>query len=69
MTFSFSFFFFFMLAKDSEIRAAVEHIERQLDVAKKSWLEYQERARVAEVRRKKNSTAVDYQIHFFYFLL
>lgn len=38
-----------VLAKDAEVRAAVEHIERQLEVAKKSWAEYQERARVAEV--------------------
>ncbi|KAF7723609.1 hypothetical protein EC973_001803 [Apophysomyces ossiformis] len=38
----------FQATKDAEIRAAVEHIERQLEVAKKSWNEYQERARVAE---------------------
>ncbi|CAO3618677.1 unnamed protein product [Cunninghamella echinulata] len=38
----------FQATKDAEIRAAVEHIERQLEVAKKSWAEYQERARVAE---------------------
>lgn len=37
------------LAKDAEMQAAVEHIERQLDVAKKSWAEYEERAHVAEV--------------------
>ncbi|KAG0168343.1 hypothetical protein DFQ28_004960 [Apophysomyces sp. BC1034] len=39
----------FQATKDAEIRAAVEHIERQLHVAKKSWTEYQERARTAEV--------------------
>ncbi|CAO3600638.1 unnamed protein product [Absidia cylindrospora] len=38
----------FQTIKDAEIRAAVEHIERQLEVAKKSWTEYQERARLAE---------------------
>ncbi|KAI8344417.1 hypothetical protein BC941DRAFT_9703 [Chlamydoabsidia padenii] len=38
----------FQTIKDAEIRAAVEHIERQLEVAKKSWMEYQERARLAE---------------------
>ncbi|KAL1935839.1 hypothetical protein VTP01DRAFT_4979 [Rhizomucor pusillus] len=38
----------FQATKDAEVRAAVEHIERQLEVAKKSWAEYQERARVAE---------------------
>lgn len=31
------------------MRAAVEHIERQLAVAKKSWAEYEERAHTAEV--------------------
>lgn len=31
------------------MQAAVEHIERQLAVAKKSWVEYEERARAAEV--------------------
>lgn len=48
------------LAKDAEIRAAVEHIERQLEIAKKSWAEYQERARVAEViiRRKLAITSM-----------
>ncbi|KAI8375637.1 hypothetical protein EDC96DRAFT_562204 [Choanephora cucurbitarum] len=40
------------LAKDAEMQAAVEHIERQLDVAKKSWAEYEERAHVAEVISK-----------------
>ncbi|CDH58140.1 phosphoglycolate phosphatase [Lichtheimia corymbifera JMRC:FSU:9682] len=38
----------FQTTKDAEVRAAVEHIERQLEVAKKSLTEYQERARVAE---------------------
>ncbi|ORZ03897.1 hypothetical protein BCR43DRAFT_66540 [Syncephalastrum racemosum] len=38
----------FQATKDAEVRAAVEHIERQLDVAKRSWAEYQERARIAE---------------------
>ncbi|CDS06552.1 hypothetical protein LRAMOSA09080 [Lichtheimia ramosa] len=38
----------FQTTKDAEVRAAVEHIERQLEVAKKSLAEYQERARVAE---------------------
>ncbi|KAI8097576.1 uncharacterized protein BX664DRAFT_82426 [Halteromyces radiatus] len=38
----------FQTIKDAEIRAAVEHIERQLEVAKKSWMEYEERARLAE---------------------
>jgi hypothetical protein len=33
------------------MQAAVEHIERQLDVAKKSWVEYEERAHVAEVNQ------------------
>lgn len=40
---------YYFIAKDAEVRAAVEHIERQLEVAKKSLAEYQERARVAEV--------------------
>lgn len=31
------------------MQAAVEHIERQLSVAKKSWKEYEERAHAAEV--------------------
>lgn len=31
------------------MQAAVEHIERQLAVAKKSWHEYEERAHTAEV--------------------
>ncbi|KAI8384897.1 uncharacterized protein BYT42DRAFT_544720 [Radiomyces spectabilis] len=38
----------FQATKDAEIRAAVEHIERQLDIARKNWTEYQEKARVAE---------------------
>ncbi|CAO3626846.1 unnamed protein product [Cunninghamella blakesleeana] len=38
----------FQATKDAEIRAAVEHIERQLEIAKKSWSEYQERAKIAE---------------------
>ncbi|KAI7881273.1 hypothetical protein K492DRAFT_129145 [Lichtheimia hyalospora FSU 10163] len=38
----------FQTTKDAEVRAAVEHIERQLEVAKKSLAEFQERARVAE---------------------
>lgn len=37
------------IAKDAEMQAAVEHIERQLSVAKKSWKEYEERAHAAEV--------------------
>lgn len=45
--------FYLCVAKDAEVRAAVEHIERQLDVAKKSWAEYQERARVAEVKHQR----------------
>ncbi|KAI9267952.1 hypothetical protein BDA99DRAFT_435741 [Phascolomyces articulosus] len=38
----------FQASKDSEVRAAVEHIQRQLDITKKSCAEYQERARAAE---------------------
>lgn len=45
------------VAKDAEVRAAVEHIERQLEVAKKSWAEYQERARVAEVKKSLYSVS------------
>ncbi|KAL0094895.1 hypothetical protein F4703DRAFT_1788573 [Phycomyces blakesleeanus] len=38
----------FQATKDAEIRAAVEHIERQLESAKISLAEYQSRAQVAE---------------------
>ncbi|KAI8142466.1 hypothetical protein BJV82DRAFT_516630, partial [Fennellomyces sp. T-0311] len=38
----------FQASKDSEVRAAVEHIQRQLDTAKKTSAEYQERAHIAE---------------------
>ncbi|KAI8646372.1 hypothetical protein BD408DRAFT_410120 [Parasitella parasitica] len=38
----------FQATKDAEMQAAVEHIERQLAVAKKSWTEYEERAHIAE---------------------
>jgi GH15 family glucan-1,4-alpha-glucosidase len=38
-----------IIAKDAEMQAAVEHIERQFAVAKKSWAEYEERAHTAEV--------------------
>lgn len=34
------------------MQAAVEHIERQLSVAKKSWKEYEERAHAAEVNEE-----------------
>lgn len=35
------------------MQAAVEHIERQLLVAKKSWKEYEERAHAAETALEK----------------
>lgn len=41
------------IAKDAEMQAAVEHIERQLLVAKKSWKEYEERAHAAETALEK----------------
>ncbi|KAI8062598.1 hypothetical protein BC940DRAFT_261691 [Gongronella butleri] len=40
----------FQAGKDAEVQAAVEHMERQLDLAKKSWAEYEERARIAETK-------------------
>lgn len=43
----------FQTTKDAEMRAAVEHIERQLAVAKKSWAEYEERAHTAETALEK----------------
>ncbi|KAI7899710.1 uncharacterized protein BX663DRAFT_440588 [Cokeromyces recurvatus] len=43
----------FQATKDAEIQAAVEHIERQLDVAKRSWAEYEERTRIAEASLEK----------------
>ncbi|KAI8373690.1 hypothetical protein BD560DRAFT_328004, partial [Blakeslea trispora] len=43
----------FQATKDAEMQAAVEHIERQLDVAKKSWAEYEERAHTAEAELEK----------------
>ncbi|CAO3619789.1 unnamed protein product [Mucor fragilis] len=43
----------FQVTKDAEMQAAVEHIERQLAVAKKSWAEYEERAHIAEAALAK----------------
>ncbi|GAN08240.1 Golgi matrix protein [Mucor ambiguus] len=43
----------FQATKDAEMQAAVEHIERQLAVAKKSWAEYEERAHIAEAALAK----------------
>ncbi|GAA5810603.1 hypothetical protein MFLAVUS_004026 [Mucor flavus] len=43
----------FQATKDAEMQAAVEHIERQLAVAKKSWKEYEERAHAAEAALEK----------------
>ncbi|CAO0801185.1 unnamed protein product [Mucor circinelloides] len=43
----------FQATKDAEMQAAVEHIERQLAVAKKSWAEYEERAHIAEAALSK----------------
>lgn len=43
----------FQATKDAEMQAAVEHIERQLTVAKKSWAEYEERAHIAEAALSK----------------
>ncbi|KAI7897188.1 uncharacterized protein EV154DRAFT_409975 [Mucor mucedo] len=43
----------FQATKDAEMQAAVEHIERQLSVAKKSWKEYEERAHAAESSLEK----------------
>lgn len=43
----------FQATKDAEMQAAVEHIERQLAVAKKSWAEYEERAHIAETALSK----------------
>ncbi|ORX51542.1 hypothetical protein DM01DRAFT_266050 [Hesseltinella vesiculosa] len=43
----------FQTSKDAEVQAAVEHIERQLDHAKKSWTEYEQRATIAESTLEK----------------
>ncbi|KAI9267716.1 hypothetical protein EDC94DRAFT_688687 [Helicostylum pulchrum] len=43
----------FQATKDAEMQAAVEHIERQLAIAKKSWKEYEERAHAAEAALEK----------------
>lgn len=42
------------IAKDAEMQAAVEHVQKQLDVAKKSWKEYEERANTAESALEKS---------------
>jgi hypothetical protein len=47
------------------MQAAVEHIERQLAVAKKSWAEYEERAHAAEVNIKKQS-CLSHTLTWFY---
>ncbi|CAO3681002.1 unnamed protein product [Rhizopus stolonifer] len=43
----------FQATKDAEMQAAVEHVQKQLDVAKKSWKEYEERASTAESALEK----------------
>ncbi|CEI96211.1 hypothetical protein RMCBS344292_10377 [Rhizopus microsporus] len=49
----------FQATKDAEMQAAIEHVQKQLDVAKKSWKEYEQRALTAEVALEKYQQGVE----------
>ncbi|CEG79054.1 hypothetical protein RMATCC62417_13568 [Rhizopus microsporus] len=49
----------FQATKDAEMQAAIEHIQKQLDVAKKSWKEYEQRALTAEAALEKYQQGVE----------
>ncbi|CEJ02400.1 hypothetical protein RMCBS344292_16406 [Rhizopus microsporus] len=49
----------FQATKDAEMQAAIEHVQKQLDVAKKSWKEYEQRALTAEAALEKYQQGVE----------
>ncbi|KAG1055355.1 hypothetical protein G6F43_002681 [Rhizopus delemar] len=49
----------FQATKDAEMQAAIDHVQRQLDVAKKAWKEYEERAHTAEGALEKYKNGVE----------